>query len=140
MGMRKAQPLCVAACVALVFASLPAGAQELEPRAYSPAPVGMNFVTLGLSQSSGGVAVDPTLPLDNVETTFQTATVGYQRTFALAGRTASAGVIVPYGWGEASGEECNGGAEPTSALVHVKVLAARHPQRSLGQARNRRIP
>jgi hypothetical protein len=104
MGMRKAQPLCVATCVALVFAPLPAGAQELEPRAYSPAPVGMNFVTLGLSQSSGGVAVDPTLPLDNVETKFQTATVGYQRTFALAGRTASAGVVVPYGWGDASGD------------------------------------
>jgi hypothetical protein len=81
-----------------------ARAQEMEPRAYSPAPVGLNFLTAGVSQSSGGVAVDPTLPLDDVETKFQTATVGYQRTFALLGRTASAGVILPYGWGDASGD------------------------------------
>jgi hypothetical protein len=102
--MRKAQRLRVVACAALAFAPRLADAQELEPRAYSPAPVGINFLTLGLSQSSGGVAVDPTLPLENVETKFQTATVGYQRSFALAGRTASAGFILPYAWGDASGD------------------------------------
>jgi hypothetical protein len=80
-----------------------ARAQEMEPRAYSPAPVGFNIASFSLSQTSGGVAVDPTLPIEDVDATFNTATVGYMRTFALFGRTASAAVGLPYAWGDASG-------------------------------------
>jgi hypothetical protein len=79
-------------------------AQELEPRAYSPSPVGMNFAGLAYSYSSGGVATDATLPLDNVEVTLRSAILSYVRTFDLFGRTASGGVSLPYTWGQASGE------------------------------------
>jgi len=104
MRRLEARRLYLVGCTALAIAPSTVRAQEMEPRAYSPAPVGLNFLTAGVSQSSGGVAVDPTLPLDNVEAQFQTATIGYQRTFALFGRTASAGMILPYGWGDASGD------------------------------------
>jgi len=88
----------------LAFAPGRLAAQELEPRAYSPAPVGMNFAGIGFSYSSGGIATDATLPLDNVEATLRSSVLSYVRTFGLFGRTASAGVVLPYIWGEASGD------------------------------------
>lgn len=45
-------------------------AQQLEPRAYSPAPIGVNFLGLGSLYSSGGVVTDPSLPIQNVAATF----------------------------------------------------------------------
>ena len=45
----------------------PARAQDLEPRAYANAPVGMNFVLLGYAHSEGGVATDPSVPLTNAD-------------------------------------------------------------------------
>jgi hypothetical protein len=52
----------------LVFlaAAASAGAQELEPRAYTPNPTGANFVLLAYGRTSGGVFVDPSLPLTDV--------------------------------------------------------------------------
>jgi len=94
----------LAASAVLALASWAVRAQEIEPRAYSPSPVGLNFLTLSMTRSSGGVAVDPTLPIDDVDATINTANVGYQRTFALLGRTASAGLTLPYAWGEVSGD------------------------------------
>jgi hypothetical protein len=96
--------LFAATTAALSFASWSVRAQEIEPHAYSPAPVGLNFLMLTLTRSSGGVAVDPTLPIGNVDATINSANVSYQRTFALLGRTASAGVVLPYAWGEVSGD------------------------------------
>ncbi len=78
-------------------------AQELEPRAYSPVPVGLNFLLASVADSSGGIAVDPTLPIEGVEARFDTVTVSYLRTLALFGRTASFGASVPYAVGDITG-------------------------------------
>jgi hypothetical protein len=82
----------------------PTLAQEMEPRAYSPSPVGMNFVGVSWQNSSGGVTTDPTLPITNVDADIDNAIVGYARTFALAGRAASIGAVLPYSWADVSGE------------------------------------
>ncbi len=98
---------CIAAWLvvaASAAAAAPACAQEMEPRSYVPAPTGLNFATATVSQSSGGIALDPSLPLDDVEATINTAALGYLRTFGLFGRTASLGLAVPYAWGDVSGE------------------------------------
>lgn len=95
-------PAVVAATVAA--AAAPAFAQEMEPRSYAPAPTGLNFLTATVGQSSGGISVDPSLPLDDVEATLNSAALGYLRTFGLFGRTANLGVVVPYTWGTVSGE------------------------------------
>jgi len=79
-------------------------AQEMEPRAYSPSPVGMNFAGVAYTYSSGGVGTDATVPLDNVDVILRAAILSYVRTFDLLGRTASAGASLPYAWGEASGD------------------------------------
>jgi hypothetical protein len=79
-------------------------AQELEPRAYSPSPVGTNFAVISYSHLEGEVLTDPALPIKNVEAKIDLYLLGYARTFALAGRTASFGVVLPYARGDVSGD------------------------------------
>jgi hypothetical protein len=80
----------------LLMASSLAGAQELEPRAYSPSPTGTRFVVVGVGESSGDVSVDPALPIDNVSSTIDSLVAGYGQTFGLFGRSASLALVVPY--------------------------------------------
>jgi hypothetical protein len=82
----------------------PAAAQELEPRAYSPSPVGTTFVVLGFGRSGGNVAFDPTIPITNARATLYFPALGLARTFGLFGRQALAEAALPYVWGNASGD------------------------------------
>ncbi len=79
-------------------------AQELEPRAYWVAPVGINSAIAGYSYSTGDNVTDPTLPLSNVRSTYQSLMAGYYRTFGLFGRSANFTVSGPYLTGESNGE------------------------------------
>jgi hypothetical protein len=78
-------------------------AQELEPRAYSPSPVGANFVVIAMSQSTGGVLFDPALPFTDVDAKLNASALAYGRTFGLLDRSASMTLAAPYVWGRASG-------------------------------------
>ncbi len=89
--------------IILAFARV-ATAQELEPRSYSPSPVGANFLVLSYAYQSGDILFDPALPFTDVEAKLNSGVIAYGRTFGLAGRSASALVALPYVWGEASGE------------------------------------
>ena len=77
--------------------------QEMEPRAYSPAPVGAQFVLLSYGYQSGDVLLDASLPLKDVSIKFNAASVGYGRTFSLGGRQTNVAVLFPYLWGTAKG-------------------------------------
>lgn len=81
-----------------------AAAQEMEPRAYSPAPIGTQFVLLSYGYQSGDVLLDSSLPLKDVSINLNAATIGYGRTFNLLGRQANAAVLFPYLWGTARGK------------------------------------
>lgn len=70
--------------------------QDLEPRAYSASPVGTNFLAANFSRLSGQVLTDPALPITDVQSTIDLQTFGFARTFALAGRSASVAVLVPF--------------------------------------------
>jgi len=89
----------------LVFALLPrAGqAQELEPRAYSAAPVGTHFLLGTYTRLSGDVLTDPSLPITDVNAKIDVFTAGYLQVFDLLGRTASIGVVLPFSRGNVSG-------------------------------------
>jgi hypothetical protein len=87
-----------------LLAWMPAAGQEMEPRSYSPSPVGMNFAGVSYVHSSGGVAVDPTLPIENIDADLESAVLGASRTVPLAGRTASVALVLPYVWGHVSGD------------------------------------
>ena len=97
----------------LALAFLPAIAlgQELEPRAYSNAPIGTNFVLGGYTHLSGQVLLDPSLPVDNVNATVDVYTLGYARFFGLAGRTASFAAVVPYVEADLRGDVLDAPAE-----------------------------
>lgn len=80
-----------------------ASAQEMEPRAYSRAPVGTQFVLVTYAHQAGDVFTDSSLPLQDVNVSLSSMAVGYGRTFGLKGRQASASFFVPYIKGSASG-------------------------------------
>jgi hypothetical protein len=80
-----------------------ADAQELEPRAYSPSPIGTNFLIANYTRSSGSVSTDAELPISNVQATINIGALGYSRTFGLFGQTASAAILLPYLSGDISG-------------------------------------
>lgn len=82
---------------------MPTSAQELEPRAYSAAPVGTNFVGLTYTHQSGQVLTDPALPITDVRAEINSLSLGYQHVFALAGRTASVALLAPFASGDIAG-------------------------------------
>jgi len=81
-----------------------AQAQQLEPRAYSPAPVGVNFFGTAYFYSSGGWALDPSVPLADVSARIQTVVPFYGHTFGFFGRLANVGVAVPFAHANVEGD------------------------------------
>lgn len=92
---------------AIVIAVATAGvaqAQELEARAFSPAPIGTKIIVAGIGGQKGGILFDPALDIDDVEAdlTVGVTAVGY--TFGLAGRQARALGVFPMAWGGIDGQ------------------------------------
>ncbi len=81
-------------CAAYMAPSL--RAQQLEPRAFSAAPVGTEILVFSFARSTGDVLVDPSLPVTNVQAGINNLIAGYSHTFALAGHTANVGFLLPY--------------------------------------------
>lgn len=94
---RIAGVLCCACCANSALS------QELEPRSYSPAPVGLNFFLVAGTRSTGEVLTDPSVPLQDVEAKLNAGVMGYGHTFGILGHQASAVIAVPYIWGDVSG-------------------------------------
>ena len=95
-------------------------AQSLEPRAYSNAPVGMNFLLAGYQNSIGGLIFDPTVPITDANAKIDMGILAYVRTLDVAGKSAKTGVILPYASLDADGylngdfrtRETNGFVDP----------------------------
>jgi len=73
-----------------------AHAQDLEPRAYSNAPVGLNFLLTGYAYSQGGVASDPAVPLEDADIEVHKLILAYVHTFDLWGLSSKFNVVAPY--------------------------------------------
>lgn len=89
--------------VLAAFTGIVASGQEMEPRTYSPAPVGTQFLLLTYGYQSGDVLLDSSLPLEDVSVSVNAGSVGYGRTISLAGRQTNVSVLFPYIWGTAKG-------------------------------------
>jgi len=87
----------------LVLAPLAARAQELEPRAFSPSPVGARFLVVGYGYSTGAVLFDPSSPITDVKAEINGAALGLGTSFGLFGRSANFAITLPYAWGNVSG-------------------------------------
>lgn len=75
-----------------------ASAQDIEPRAYSNAPVGVNFLIAGYGYTRGGLAFDQSVPITNVSLNTSNAVLAYARALDLWGKSGKFDVIVPYTW------------------------------------------
>lgn len=93
--------VAVAALCAL-FVATSVAAQDLDPRAYARVPIDATFTVAGFAVLHGAVVSDPTAPLQDLQATVQSASVGIGRSFDLFGRTAQAFVGLPYSWGDAT--------------------------------------
>lgn len=78
-------------------------AQQLEPRAYSVSPVGVNITNLTYGYSMGDLNFDPSLPIDNASAQIHSGAAGYFRSLGVAGRSANITVVLPYVAGHLQG-------------------------------------
>src|SRR5262245_32617849 len=92
-------------CLLLLVLSMaaPILAQEMEPRAYSRAPVGTQFVVFSYAYQTGDVLTDAALPLSNVKVKLSAGSMAYGRTFGLLGRQANVSIFSSYVRGRVSG-------------------------------------
>jgi hypothetical protein len=79
----------------LIAAADRAGAQELEPGAYTVSPVGVNFIGLGYGFNRGDVTFDPSLPVEDVKATIHGLSLAIGRALDLAGRSSTILVSLP---------------------------------------------
>jgi len=89
-----ATPFVAAACICMAMGA--ARAQSIEPRAYSNAPVGVNFLVAGYGYTSGGLSTDPALPITDDHIRTSNAVLAYARTLDLGGNSGKFDMIVPY--------------------------------------------
>ncbi|HEV8110850.1 MAG TPA: transporter [Burkholderiales bacterium] len=98
----------VGALVAMLWPGLVFG-QSLEPRAYANAPVGLNFLIAGYAYSKGGVAFDPSVPLENGQARVHAVPLAYVRSLDVLGKAGSVGFVLPIA--DLSGSATLSGAE-----------------------------
>ncbi len=88
----------VALVAAALLAAATAEAQELEPRAYTNTPVGMNFLVLGYAYTKGNVALDTSAPIEDGNITVHNAFLAYVRSLDVWGRSGKLQLVLPYAW------------------------------------------
>lgn len=82
----------------LVGQASSAYAQDIEPRAFSNAPIGVNFLIAGYGYTRGGLAFDSSVPVTDPQLETSSAVLGYARVIDLRGQSGKVDVIVPYSW------------------------------------------
>jgi hypothetical protein len=93
-------------------------AQQLEPRAYANLPIGLNFLLAGYAHSQGDVLPDPSVPVSDANAKVDALVLGYVRSLDFWGKSASVGLVVPYGQVSASGQiSTSGQTAPQAASV-----------------------
>jgi hypothetical protein len=91
----RALAACAVWAIALVEV---AGAQEIEPRSYANAPVGVNFLIVGYGYTRGGFPADSGLPITDPQLDTSNTVFAYARSLDLWGKSAKFDAIVPYTW------------------------------------------
>ena len=85
-------------CMAGLAGSRIGSAQDIEPRSYSNAPVGVKFVIAAAGFTRGGLPTDTGLPISDAHLETSNALFAYARSLDLWGDSAKIDVIVPYTW------------------------------------------
>ena len=116
------RPASISCIAALLLALLlpPAQAQEIEPRAYSNTPVGINFLLAGYVYSDGDIAFDPSSRIADAKYDLDSGFLAYAHSLDMWGSSAKFDLILPYssfsGHGMAGGQrrerEMSGPGDP----------------------------
>lgn len=93
---RIAQTAALLSVAIFVLAAPHARAAELEPRAYSNAPVGMNFLIAGYAYSKGGLSTDPASPIQDAHLNIDTGIIAYARSLDVWGKSGKVDIIMPF--------------------------------------------
>jgi hypothetical protein len=125
----------------LLAAATAARAQDIEPRAYSNAPIGVNFLLGGYAYTQGSLPTDTSVPITDSHLTTSSALLGYGHVFELLGQSAKVSLVAPYSWlggnavfnGQPIQRSVNGLTD-TSARVSVNFYGA--PAMDLQEFRN----
>jgi hypothetical protein len=87
-----------------IYSSTAVYSQDLEPRAYTNIPVGLNFVVAGYGYTAGGVIFDPTIPLENADIRIHGSVLAYARSIKVGSMSGKIDMILPYAWLSGSAE------------------------------------
>ena len=96
--------------LAAVLLAAPARAQDMEPKAYSAAPVGMTFVVASATSSNGSVVLDPTLPITDIDADVDALVLAVGRSFDFFGDLAVVTMALPYVVADVTGQVLEQGA------------------------------
>ncbi len=77
------------------YLSIPALAQELEPRIHANLPIGMNFLVAGYVYSEGGVSTDAASPIQNANLKIDSQVLAYARSLSIFGNSSKFDLILP---------------------------------------------
>ena len=72
--------------------------QDLEPRAYTNIPVGLNFILAGYAYTAGGVVFDPVVPLENAHIKIHGSILAYARSIKIGRMSGKVDMVLPYAW------------------------------------------
>ena len=78
-------------------------AQDVEPRRWTPFPVGTNVLSLGYAYGEGDIFLDPVTRIDDADFRMHSAIASYVRAFGFSGKTARVDLQVPYRFGHWEG-------------------------------------
>jgi hypothetical protein len=132
-------------------------AQELEPGAYTPAPVGLRVVVIANTYSFGDVSFDPSGPIDQARSRINVTGLAYMRALNLAGRSGQIAVALPIVTGHIEGRYLGEHADVTRAgagdarvrtainlygvpALDRKAFAAHRTRRSVGASLTAAVP
>ena len=102
-SLRARSPGTLVTCL-LALQPSASHAQSIEPRLYSNAPVGVNFLIMGYAYTRGALATNASLPLTHSKLTTSSAVFGYARVLDFWGKSGKFDAIVPYSWLSGSAE------------------------------------
>ncbi|MGR9086990.1 MAG: transporter [Gammaproteobacteria bacterium] len=106
------------------MATSSAFATDIEPRAYSNIPIGLNFLLAGYGYTKGNVAFAPSVPIENGKMEIHNTVLAYVHSLDFWGRSGKVDVIIPQAWlsgqaealGQQRDREISGFADPLFRL------------------------
>lgn len=111
--------------------SSPVSATDMDPRAYSNIPIGLNFLIAGYTNIKGNIAFAPTVPITNAKLETHSSVFAYVRSLDFWGKSGKVDIIIPEAWlsgqaevlGQQKSRDVVGFADPMARL-YVNLYGA----------------